>query len=76
MFRTLICPSSGVYDYVVELTYWLISFCKNGGISFNVNLWCLVVCIWCDVCCRTICLDINTLIYRVIEKDGRDLKPL
>jgi len=23
MFRELICPSSGVYDYVVELPHWL-----------------------------------------------------
>ena len=26
MFRELICPSSGVCDYVVELPHWLISF--------------------------------------------------
>jgi len=26
MFRTLICPSSGVCDYVIELPNWLISF--------------------------------------------------
>jgi len=26
MFRALICPSSGVCDYVVELPHWLISF--------------------------------------------------
>ena len=26
MFRALICQSSGVCDYVVELPYWLISF--------------------------------------------------
>ena len=26
MFRALVCPSSGVCDYVVELPHWLISF--------------------------------------------------
>jgi len=26
MFRALICPSSGVCDYVAELPHWLISF--------------------------------------------------
>jgi len=26
MFRALICPSSGICDYVVELPHWLISF--------------------------------------------------
>ena len=26
IFRTLICPSSGVCDYVVEIPHWLISF--------------------------------------------------
>ena len=26
MFRALICPSSGVCDYVVEIPHWLISF--------------------------------------------------
>ena len=27
-------------------------FCKDGGLSVSVNLWCLVVCVWCDVFCR------------------------
>ena len=26
MFRALICPSSGVCDYVVELPHWLVLF--------------------------------------------------
>jgi len=52
MFRALICPFSGVCDYVVELRHWLILFCKDGVLSVSVNLWCLVVCVWCDVCCR------------------------
>jgi len=26
MFQALICPSSGVCDYVVELPHWLVSF--------------------------------------------------
>ena len=51
MFQALICPYSGVCDYVVELPHWPISFCKDGGASVSVNLWCLVLCIWCVVCC-------------------------
>ena len=27
-------------------------FCKDGGFSVSVNLWCFVVCVWCDVLCR------------------------
>ena len=27
-------------------------FCKDGGFSVSANLWCLVVCAWCDVLCR------------------------
>jgi len=52
MFRVLICPSSGVCDCVVELPHWLISFCEDGGVFVSVNLWCLVVFVWCDMCCR------------------------
>jgi len=29
-----------------------VSFCKDGGVSVSINLWCLVVCVWCDVFCR------------------------
>jgi len=24
-------------------------FCKDGEFSVSVNLWCVVVCVWCDV---------------------------
>ena len=65
MFRTLIYPSSGACDCAVELPHR--SFCsvKNGGFSFIVHLWCLVVwfgvtclvvCVWCDVLCRFVAL--------------------
>jgi len=30
-----------------------VSFCKDGGVSVRVDLWCLVVCDWCGVFCRT-----------------------
>jgi len=30
----------------------VVSFCKDGGISVNVNLWFLVVCVQCEVLCR------------------------
>jgi len=64
MFRTLIYPSSGTCDCVV-ITTSVILFCKDGGFSVSVNLWCLVVCVWCDVLChfvvvgRRIFIDID-----------------
>jgi len=36
------------------ITTLVISFCKNGGVSVNVNLWFLVVCVRCEVLCRFI----------------------
>jgi len=52
MFQTLIYPSRGACDCAAELPHQ--SFCcvKTGGFSISVNLWCLVVCVWCDVLCR------------------------
>jgi len=35
MFRGLICPSSGVWDYVVELPHWL--FSNDGEVSICAN---------------------------------------
>jgi len=36
------------------ITILIVSFCKNGGVSVNVNLWFLVVCVRCDVLCRIV----------------------
>jgi len=33
-------------------TTLVVSFCKDGGVSVNVNLWFLVACVRCDVLCR------------------------
>jgi len=48
MFQTLIYPSSGA----CEKNYQVVLFCKDGEFGISVNLWCLVVCVWCDVLCR------------------------
>jgi len=37
------------------ITTLVVSFCEDGGFSVGVNLWCLVVCVWCDVHCRFFC---------------------
>jgi len=34
------------------ITILVVSFCKDGGVSVNVNLWFLVVCVRCDVLCH------------------------
>ena len=31
------------------ITTLVVSFCKDGGVSVSVNLWCLVVCVLCEV---------------------------
>jgi len=31
------------------ITTLVVSFCKDGEVSFNVNLWFLVVCVRCEV---------------------------
>jgi len=33
------------------ITTLVVSFCKDGGVSVNVNLWFLVVCVWCEILC-------------------------
>ena len=33
------------------ITTLVVSVCKDGGDSVSVNLWLLVVCVWCDVVC-------------------------
>ena len=32
----------------------VVLFCKDGGFSVSVHLWCVVVCVWCDVFCRLV----------------------
>ena len=44
-FRTLVCPPSGACDYAVELPHRSFPFCKDGGFSVSVNVWCLAVCV-------------------------------
>jgi len=34
------------------ITTLVVLFCKDRGFSISINLWCLVVCVWCDVLCR------------------------
>ena len=36
MFRTLIYPSSGAYDYFVELPHWS---CVRGSMCVGVSVW-------------------------------------
>ena len=36
------------------ITTLVVSFCKDGGVSVNVNLWFLVVCVRCEVLCRLV----------------------
>ena len=52
MFRTLIYPSSGACDCVVELPH--LSFCsvKTEDLALVQHLQCVVLCVWCDVSCR------------------------
>jgi len=36
------------------ITTLVVSFCKDGGVSVNINLWFLSVCVRCDVICRLV----------------------
>jgi len=36
------------------ITALVVSFCKDGEGSVNVNLWFLVVCVQCEVLCRLV----------------------
>ena len=62
MFPTLIYPSSGACDFAVELPHRLCSV-KTEGFGVSVNLWCLVVCVWCDVLCRFVVVGRCIFIY-------------
>ena len=54
MFRTLIYPSSGAFDCAVKLPHRLLCSVKTEDFGASVHLWCLVVCVWCDVLRRFI----------------------
>ena len=41
-------------------------FCKDGGVSVSVNLRCLVVCVWCDVLCRSLAASNVPLLLTVV----------
>jgi hypothetical protein len=73
MFQTLIYPSSGVCDFAVELPHPSLCSVNTKDFGISVHLWCLVVCVWCDVLCRfvvvgrCIFIDIDRfLLYFVI----------
>jgi len=36
------------------ITTFVVSFCKDGGVSVSVNLCFLVVCVRCEVLCRLV----------------------
>jgi len=37
---------------MILITTLVVSFCKDGGVSINVNLWFLVVYVRCEVLCH------------------------
>jgi len=47
------------------ITTLVVSFCKDGTGSVNVNLWFLVVYVRCEVLCRSVVLD-NVLLLMLI----------
>jgi len=49
------------------ITILVVSFCIDGGGSVNVKLWFLVVCVRCEVLCRSVVLDnVFLLIFIVV----------
>ena len=52
---------------MILITTLVVSFCKNGGVSFSVNLWFLVLCVQCDVLCNfVIAGNVFVLILMVV----------
>jgi len=47
------------------ITALVVSFCKDGGVSVNVNLWFLVVCVQCEVLCRFV-VDGNVFLLMLL----------
>jgi len=49
------------------ITTLVVPFCKDGGVSLNVNLWFLVVCVRCEVLCGFVVAgDVFLLILIVV----------
>ena len=55
----------------------VVSFCKDGGVSVNLNLWFLVVCVRCEVVCRFVAAgNVLLLILIVLISININRKPL
>ena len=54
MLRTLIYPSSGACDCVVELLHRSSCSVNTDDLTLVLILRCIVVCVWCDVFCRLV----------------------
>jgi len=49
------------------ITTLVVLFCKDGGVSLNVNLWFLVLCVRCEVlCCFVVAGNVFLLILIVV----------
>ena len=48
------------------ITTLVLSFCKDGGVSVNVNLWFLVVYVRCEVLCRFVVPGIVFLLILIV----------
>ena len=48
------------------ITTLVISFCKDGRGSVNAKLWFLVVCVRCEVLCRSVVLDSGFLLLLIV----------
>jgi len=49
------------------ITTLVVSFYKDGGVSINVNLWFLVVCVLCEVLCSlVVAVNVFLLIFIVV----------
>ena len=52
---------------IMLITTLVVSFYKDGGGSVNVKLWFLVVCVRCEVLCRSVVIDnVFLLIFIVV----------
>ena len=49
------------------ITTLVVSFCKDGGVSFSVNLWFIVVCVRCEVLCRLVAFGNVFLLMLIVE---------
>ena len=62
------------------ITTSVVLFCKDGGFNVSVNVWCLVVCVWCDVFCRSVVvgrrvfIDIDPYILNIRFTNAKQAK--